>query len=220
VIAAIFDLDRTLVAGSTGTMVIEYLREQGLFRRYIRRRDAGRLLGGTLLYRFGHMDATRLMQATVASVRGIPVRELWEMVEGWFDAMVSQRLAPGGLERLQWHVDQGHLPIICTASSQFSALPVARHLAIPHAVYSEWQDDGTQMTGTVRLPIVFGTGKVFWVRKWAAEHGVALRESYFYSDDISDQPLLEMVGYPAAVNPTSALRRLAERRGYPVLRWY
>lgn len=219
-IAAIFDLDKTLVTGNTGTMVVKYLREQGLFRKYLRRRDVARLLAGTVLYRLGYTDATRLMQATVATVCGIPVREMWEMVGGWFDAMVRHRLAPGALDRLEWHVTQGHIPLICTASSQFSALPVAKHLGIAHAVYTDWEDDGEVMTGGVRLPITYAAGKVYWVRKWAAQTGVRLEESYFYSDDVVDLPLLECVGHPAAVNANPALAALAGRRAWPLLTWY
>ena len=38
-----------------------------------------------------------------------------------------------------------------------------------------------------------------------------------YSDSITDLPLLEVVGHPTAVNPDRALRRVAEERGWPVL---
>ncbi len=219
-IAAIFDLDHTLVAASTGTLVLRYVRETGIFNEYLERRAVASIVAGTLLYKVGAWDATRIMQTTARIARGIPLPVMWHMVERWFDEQLRHMLAPGALERLAWHVEEGHLPIICTASSQFSALPVARHLGIAHAIYSEWEDDGTEMTGTVRLPIAYGTGKVFWLRRMAAEHGFRLNDAYFYTDDVSDMPLLQCVGHPYAVNPSKRLRAMAGRNGWPILTWY
>ena len=219
-IAAIFDLDHTLVAASTGTLVMRYMRETGILNQYLDRRAVARAVVGTLLYKSGMWDATRLMQTTARLVRGIPGATMWQMVERWFDDQVRHMLAPGALERLAWHVSQGHLPIICTASSQFSAVPVARHLGIAHTVSSEWLDDGLEMTGSVRLPIAYGTGKVYWLRRMAAAQGWQLSDSYFYSDDLSDMPLLQTVGHPAAVNPSKALRAAAARHNWPILTWY
>ncbi len=219
-IAAIFDLDHTLVAASTGTLVLRYMRETGLLDQYLDKRKVARAVRATLLFKAGLLDATRLMQATAVLVRGIPVATMWQMVDRWFDDQVRHALAPGALERLAWHVEQGHVPIICTASSQFSALPVARHLGIPHAVSSIWEDDGVEMTGAVQLPIAYGAGKVYWLRRLCAEHGMRLSDSYFYSDDLSDMALLQSVAHPAAVNPSKALRAAVVRQNWPILTWY
>ena len=219
-VAAIFDLDHTLVAASTGTLVLRYVRETGIFDEYFERRAVASIVAGTLLYKAGAWDATRIMQTTARIARGIPLATMWQMVERWFDEQLRHMLAPGALERLAWHVDEGHLPIICTASSQFSALPVARYLGMPHAVYSKWEDDGTDMTGNVRLPIAYGAGKVFWLRRLAAEHGFRLGDAYFYTDDVSDMPLLQSVGHPNAVNPSKKLRIVAGRNNWPILTWY
>ena len=48
---------------------------------------------------------------------------------------------------------------------------------------------------------------------------MALEHCYFYSDSYTDLPMLEAVGYPRVVNPDLRLRRLARRRGWPVLDW-
>lgn len=53
--------------------------------------------------------------------------------------------------------------------------------------------------------------------EYAADHRVALQDCYFYSDSISDLPLLAAVGYPRVVNPDLLLRREARRRGWEVL---
>jgi phosphoserine phosphatase len=46
-----------------------------------------------------------------------------------------------------------------------------------------------------------------------------LARSTFYTDSISDLPMLEAVGAPRVVNPDPRLRLLAARRRYPVESW-
>jgi len=49
---------------------------------------------------------------------------------------------------------------------------------------------------------------------------VDLDRSYFYTDSISDMPMLQRVGCPVAVNPDFRLRRYARRQGWPVETFY
>ena len=48
---------------------------------------------------------------------------------------------------------------------------------------------------------------------------MALDESFFYSDSFTDLPMLERVGQPRVVAPDPRLRRVARKRGWPILRW-
>jgi len=61
---------------------------------------------------------------------------------------------------------------------------------------------------------------VVWAERFASQFNVDLVSSYFYTDSISDLPLLERVAHPAAVNPDRKLRRLAQQCGWPILRFY
>jgi phosphoserine phosphatase len=66
--------------------------------------------------------------------------------------------------------------------------------------------------------VCYGRGKAYWAERFAAEHGVDLTRSYFYTDSITDLPVLDRVGHPRVVHPDPRLRRLAQRRGWQVLR--
>jgi hypothetical protein len=69
-----------------------------------------------------------------------------------------------------------------------------------------------------RGDVVCGTlAKAGQVRVLAAERGYSLPHCYAYSDSVTDLPVLEIVGNTRAVNPDRALRKIAQRRGWPVL---
>jgi len=218
-IAAIFDLDRTLLSETSSTLIWRYLHETGQYTRYFRRRDLIPVLSSILLYSVGVVSAERAMQRIAAVTEGIRVDEFWELIRRWFEEMVVNAIAPRGRAQLDWHRAQGHIPVICSAANQFSVQPVADHLNIEHTIHTDWLVANGRLTGQVRQPIVYGTGKVYWMERWAALHNVSLTHSYFYTDHISDLPLLHVVANPVAVNPDRRLQRWAIERGWPVLHW-
>jgi phosphoserine phosphatase len=55
--------------------------------------------------------------------------------------------------------------------------------------------------------------------KVAAREGFDLADATFYSDSITDLPLLEAVKTPIVINPDRRLRRIAQRRGWPIEAW-
>jgi putative phosphoserine phosphatase/1-acylglycerol-3-phosphate O-acyltransferase len=219
-IAAIFDLDDTVLAGSSGKMMIRYLHQTRQLTRYFRRRDIARTLALVAGWQMGLVDPFRAMEQTARLSAGMDVEEMWALVRRWFESMVVHAILPQARNRLEWHRSQGHIPVICSASSQFSVIPVAEHLGIEHTIYTELLSDNGRLTGALRTPIVYGPGKVEWMTRWSAAHAVDLAACYFYSDHVSDAALLDLVAHPHAVNPHGALRKLALQRGWPVLDWH
>lgn len=217
--AAIFDLDSTLLDDASGRLFARYLRREKRLQEFIRRRDMPLLAAVITAYQLGLLNATRAAQQTAKVVAGLQVDYFWQTVRTWFDVMLVNHITDGGRDAVAWHAAQGHTMLICSASSQFSVRPVAEHLKIPHYICSEWLTSGDRLTGGVRLPIVYGEGKVLYVRRWAEQFNIDLRNSYFYTDHISDRPLLELVGNPVAVTPDSDLLRLSTERGWRVNRW-
>ena len=78
-------------------------------------------------------------------------------------------------------------------------------------------EDGVYTGRPVRS--LHGVAKAVAVQELADREGLDLGASTAYSDGHSDLPFLEAVGHPVAVNPDRELRRVAEARGWPVLRF-
>ena len=218
-IAAIFDMDDTLLSDSSGKLLLQYLRKKGQLQQFFNRRNIVSLFTAPILYKLGLINVERFMQRSVQLAAGYNVDDLWMLVNTWFDEMLVNYVSEGGRAQLAWHRERGHIPVICSASSQFSVLPVANHLEIEHVIYTDWLSENGELTGLVREPITYDAGKVYWTERWAAEHDVDLSQSYFYSDHLSDVPLLERVGHPVAVNPTRQLTRYALKRNWPIEQW-
>ena len=75
-----------------------------------------------------------------------------------------------------------------------------------------------RFTGEAVRPVCYGAGKIYWAERFAERQDIDLGRSYFYTDSITDLPVLERVGEPRVINPDPLLRRAAVRRGWPVAR--
>ena len=123
-------------------------------------------------------------------------------------------------ELVRAHQRRGHTVVLSSSALTMQAEPVARYLGIDHVVCNRFVvDEHGVLTGEVQRPVIWGTSKATSVQKFAAEHGVDLRSSYFYADGDEDLALMHLVGNPRPVNPGPELTKVAERRGWPILRF-
>lgn len=215
--AAFFDLDKTLMEGSSAFQFGRAAHRAGLLSNRQLLADAiadvrFRLNGAT------DEDSLALRERIAASLAGRRVVDL-ERLGATVLAGILPRIYPRMLEIAHEHQDAGRRAFIVTAASQELADILARVLALDGAVGSTISEvvDGIY-TGRPAGVFVYGTGKALAIRALAAERGIDLAASYAYSDSISDLPMLEEVGHPVVVNPDAELARVAAQRGWQVVR--
>ncbi len=115
------------------------------------------------------------------------------------------------------HRGAGRPLVLATTTPDDMIRPLAERLGFDDVVATRYGLDGEgRYDGTIAGEFVWGKGKLRAVRAWAESHGVALDQSWAYSDSFYDNPLLGAVGHPVAVNPDPRLLALATVRRWPV----
>jgi HAD superfamily hydrolase (TIGR01490 family) len=183
-------------------------------------RDTARVLWWVAQYTAGVIDAPAVAGRALKWFAGTHEETLAARCEDWFHADVLQHVSDAGRRTVERHRVSGDVVAIVTGASPYSARPLARHLGIEHVVASELEvgPDG-RFTGRYLEPLCYGDGKLTRARGLAEKLGFALAEATFYTDSLTDLPLLEAVRTPVAVNPDVRLARLARRRGWRIERW-
>ena len=212
-VAAFFDIDGTLIAKNSGPLYMKFLRQRG----EIRRRDALRTIYYFLCYRLNLLDIERAIEHSSHWIRGRAEEEIAAHCRIWYRDMVRQYLMPEMVRRVREHRQAGHLVAILSSTTNYLAEPLAEELDIEHLLVSRRDIRDGPFTGELHRPLCYGDGKIHWARRFAAEHDVDLGASFFYTDSVTDLPMLEIVGHPQVVNPDPLLRRLARRRGWTIL---
>jgi len=213
---AFFDLDGTLVAGFTVAAVT---------RDRLRRREVGateflQMMQLAVEYRLGRHHFENVIEGAVRSAKGRLAEDVDEVGERIFRQSIADLIYPEMRDLVRAHQRRGHTVVLSSSALTMQAEPVARYLGIDHVVCNRFVvDEHGVLTGEVQRPVIWGTSKATSVQKFAAEHGVDLRSSYFYADGDEDLALMHLVGNPRPVNPGPALTKVAERRGWPILRF-
>ncbi|MDP9228881.1 MAG: HAD-IB family hydrolase [Actinomycetota bacterium] len=216
--AAFFDLDKTLMAGSSGMVFARVGNRHGL----VGRRQLARWGRDHLRYRLrGASDEQT--NAVLEVARGIfadvPEREIARMGPEVL-AGILPRIYPQMLDAVHQHQDEGRATFIVSAAGNDMVVALARVLGMEGGIGTRYEvgPDGN-FTGELDGPFVYGQGKVEAMRRFADEHGIDLRSSYAYSDSASDLPMLRAVGNPVVVNPDHALLEVAKAEGWRVTRF-
>jgi HAD superfamily hydrolase (TIGR01490 family) len=214
--AAFFDLDRTLIPGSS-----LFLLARGMYARdYYRVRDILRFGIRQVGFRISGESEKGIesaREATLEFVAGRSVDELREMGQEIAEERVLPRVYEGVAKIIEHHREAGDLTYLCTASPIELAEIVSESLDMTGALGTQGEVSWSgRYTGRVAPPgVLHGDAKADAVAELSQRVEIDLAESYAYSDSINDLPLLELVGHPIAVNPDSELKRIARERGWP-----
>jgi HAD superfamily hydrolase (TIGR01490 family) len=214
--AALFDMDRTLLRVETASLYVRYQRDIGEATS----RDLARTLFWVAQYTLGILDTTKVAEKTLTTLRGTCEIALAARCDDWFSRYVEPHITDAGREAVRRHRAAGDVCAIVTGTSPYASWPLARRLQIDHVVSSVFEiDEDRRFTGRPVYPLCIGDGKLLRAEELAHKLGFRLEEATFYTDSVSDLPLLSRVAVPVAVNPDPRLRRIAERRGWRVERW-
>lgn len=214
-IAALFDMDRTLLRVDSGMSWTRFLYKRGELPPHM----VAKAVYWSTLYKLALLDMEAVFTRLVAGLAGDPEAEMVAKCVEWYRDHIAPEVALAARVAVARHRELGHLVCLATGSTVYAARPVAAGVGIEHVLASEPEvgPDG-RFTGR-STALAFGAHKVTLVEAWAARHDVDLAQSYFYSDSYNDLPLLARVGHAVAINPDSRLRRHARQHGWPVAQW-
>src|SRR5215217_6361898 len=215
--AAFFDLDRTLIAGSSAFQFGRAAYKAGLITRRQLATDAWENIRFRLR---GSTDAgtDSLRDRVGRTLEGVRVRDLQRLAPDVLAGVLPQ-VYPRMLQIAYEHQDAGRPIFICTAASQEMAELMAIVLTFDGAVGSVSEVVGGHYTGKAGGPFTYREGKAEAIRELAERERIDLDASWAYSDSESDLPMLRAVGHPVAVNPDAELGRVARMERWELLRF-
>lgn len=210
---AIFDLDRTLLPGSSLVAFGRALAASGMLPR---RRLAAAAVREARYRRRGSRDGevSRLRSEALAHVAGLEREPLVELART-VAARLATEVPPGARLLVDHHLDLGDFVVVLSASPQELVEAVVAAIGAHRGIGTRAAVADGRYTGALDGPFCYGAGKID--RLVADVGAVDLAHAYAYADSTSDLPLLLACGHPVAVNPDRGLDAVARSRGWPVL---
>jgi len=213
--AAFFDLDRTLISGSSAFTLAIQARKAGLVSTPEFAKDAA---GAVAFKLFGASDETsdEVRKRILGAVAGQRQVDLLGLNAEILPRLI-ERVRPEAKRLLERHRRAGRDTFIVSAAPHEIVEPLAQALGMTGAIGTRGVLENGVYTGELDGPFCYGEGKVEAMHALADWNAYDMAQSYAYSDSASDLPMLDAVGHPVAVNPDSKLERHARREGWPIV---
>jgi HAD superfamily hydrolase (TIGR01490 family) len=216
--AAFFDVDNTLVCGSSSILFGKVAFTGGT----IKRRDIWRFAFEQMMFiRRGEKNSKMadIQDRALSLTKGHSVDELLGLIDVVFEKEIKPRLWPQAVAAAQQHLAEGREVWLITAAPIELAEVIARHIGATGALGTLVGHKDGVLTGELVGDPLHGKSKRKAAKKLAKERHISLKRSYAYSDSVNDLPLLSLVGHPVAVNPDKQLKRYADAAGWEIVRF-
>ncbi len=214
-IAAIFDFDGTIIAGYSA---VAFIREQ-VRRGDLAPRELVELVRAMSNFGLGNLGFSGMMAVNAQFMRGIEEETYHDVGKQLYTKQIARLIYPESRALVNAHLAKGHTVAIISSATPYQVEPAAADLGIDHVLCTHLEVADGKFTGGVVSPTCFGQGKVDAAESLAEKYGADLDDSFFYSDSTDDLQLLERVGHPKALNPSSKLARVAHDKQWPVARF-
>ncbi|MGH9182847.1 MAG: HAD-IB family phosphatase [Acidimicrobiales bacterium] len=214
---AAFDLENTLIASN----VVESFA--WLATRRLADGDRARLVARTLaeapsLLALDRKDRGDFLRHFYRRFEGAPVAQLDEDAVEMLSHLILAKSFPAGIRRVRRHRQLGHRTILITGALDVVVDRTLRPL-FDDIVCARMGVAGEAYTGELTKAPPTGEARAQELADYAAAEGLHLEEAVAYADSASDLPMLEVVGFPVAVNPETRLSAIARTRGWLVEQW-
>lgn len=214
---AAFDLENTLIASN---VVASY---SWLATRRLPVDDRLRFVVQTLKDAPGWLaqdrkDRSDFLRSFYRRYDKAPVDQIDEDVAEMFSQLILAKSFPAAIRRVREHRALGHRTVLITGALDFVVKPLAPLFDDIVAASLSVGPDG-RYTGELEAVPPTGETRAQALFDYADANDIDLRESVAYADSTSDLPMLDVVGFPVAVNPETRLSALARKRGWLVEHW-
>lgn len=218
---AIYDMDRTITRTGTYTPFLFHVALRRSPWRLILTPFA---LLAMLAYALKFISRSKLKEINQALLIGghIPSAELEPHARSFADRMIASNIYPGALRQMEADRASGHRLVMATASYRLYVAAIAEKLGFDDVIAT---DSFCLPDGRVRARIdgenCYGPAKLRKIDAWMETMGMERADCSirFYSDHVSDSPVLDWADVPIAVNPSPKLRRLAKGHGWLIVDW-
>jgi HAD superfamily hydrolase (TIGR01490 family) len=209
--AAFFDLDNTLVKGSSLFLLAKGLIDSGLLNKSQLRPLAIQ----NLRYIYSKTERTLFMDKLIPKalhlLQGTDPAEFERVCEQIVEDFLPNKVYKSVVGFVNQHHQGGIDTWIVTASPLEIARIVAQKLQMTGALGTLCEIKNGVYSGKLASPVLHGATKAAAVKSLSTKENYELSSSYAYSDSLSDLPLLALVGTPVVINPNNHLFDLAAK---------
>ena len=212
---AFFDLDHTILNDSSGKL----LALQAIRNDFFKKRNLVEGLFLSFLYKIGLMDGDKILARMSQWMHDIPEKLLNNIIDEMMNMVVKPAIRDHARREIDYHKKNNGLTVILSASVSFICNPIKDHLGMDDVICSTMEVANGKFTGLTVGPYCYGQEKLIRAKEFSSLYNLPLQNAYFYTDSVTDLPMLQAVGTPVCVTPDRKLKSIARENGWQINWW-
>ncbi len=218
---AIYDMDRTITRRPTFTPFLIH----AALTLHPWRLLLLPFVGVTIvLYGLRMIDRARLKELNQILLVGhsVDAAKLAKTVEAFAEKTATGNVRPGALVQMAEDKANGCRLVLATASYALYSCAIAKRMGFGDCIATNTLVGlDTRIRARIDGENCYGPAKLRMVTAWMAKNGIARGDAHirFYSDHVSDAPVLTLADQAYAVNAHGPLKKLAVNMRWNVVEW-
>lgn len=216
-IAAIFDVDKTILEGQSQHILTKYLYRN----KKISFMTLSYISAYFLLYNIGFMnDLTNAREKIYNKIIDRWNKKDFEILcKECFEKYVKQKLFKEALDCIAEHKSKGHTIILLSAAISEIIEPISVYVGSDYFYATQLKSVNSIYTGKIEGEPVYGQHKKELLSVIAAKHNIDLINSFFYTDSFSDMPIYQIIKNFVAVNPDRSLMSFSVKNNLRITKY-
>ena len=213
---AFFDLDHTILDCDSFRLFLRYVYLKNWKGRF----SIPRLVFWGLMRKVRLISLCSFKERSLSiMLRGLSITEVKVIGHDFSQNCLVKHIRSAARQRILDHQIKRHKIIIVTGSPDVYLESIKDSLDVDDYTCTRLLYEEGVFSGRIDGDDCLGAHKVVRIQSILEDLGIAPEHCYAYSDDISDSPMMEIVGTAIAINPSPSLRQLAKHLGWEIEVW-
>jgi len=207
---AIFDIDYTITRKETLMEFFKYLVSKDIKNiKFLPRALYSGLMYGVKVY-----DEKRVKECFLKFIENIDEAELAKITKSFYDEKISKILYKDAVDMIKKLKKEGYMVVLISASPEFYVKEFYAIKEVDLIIGTKFTFEGGKFIRKMDGNNCKGEEKVRRLNKVLKEKNIKVdfKNSYMFSDSLSDKPLLDLVGNPYLIN-------YKKKHEIEILRW-
>jgi HAD superfamily hydrolase (TIGR01490 family) len=211
--AAFFDVDYTLINGSTSSLFLFYLFKKGKVSIFLIIKSIYYLM----LYKFNKLSYDQMSKKLkMPFIQNQNSKYIKDLSQEFFEKILKKKINKNALRNINEHKNNRHKIVLSTASLDFIIRPLADYLGAD-LISTKTEIKNNFYSGKLIGKVCYGKNKAKKVNEYSNKKNIDLDTSYAYSDHVSDIEFLKEIGNSYLVNPNKKLKKIAEKNNINII---
>lgn len=207
---AIFDIDYTITRKETLMEFFKYLVSKDIKNiKFLPRALYSGLMYGVKVY-----DERKVKECFLKFIENIDEAELAKLTKSFYDERISKILYKDAVDMIKKLKKEGYMVVLISASPEFYVKEFYAIKEVDLIIGTKFTFEGGKFIRKMHGNNCKGEEKVRRLNEALKEKNIKVdfKNSYMFSDSLSDKPLLDLVGNPYLIN-------YKKKHEIEILRW-